>query len=247
MKQIAEFVIIVMSMVGIIVGAIEFGQIGNLESVANLINVFSDVAWFVGSFIIATLFTAYLVVIANTKVILRFLAIPAWLVFSLSLLVTVDQFMGYSYPAVPPQATVIAYYVIKLPDNTRIIEAWMYLKDEGRARAYNFPYTEERMKALKIGQEGAQKGEPVEVDLRKGGGEDDGQKPESMIIYDWDLDAVHPGKEQLQEDAPTIIPDMSDDGNIYKRNSDGEIEVIDPAMKGQKKMTGTTFPTRRRH
>ena len=216
---------IVILMAGIIAGAVEFGQVGNLESIANLTNVFNGLEWFLGAFVIASLFTAYLVVIAPTKVFLRFLAIPAWLIFSISLLVTVDQFMGYSYPALPPQATVMSYYMYKNADNTKMIEAWMYLKDEGRTRAYNFPYSREREKALETGLKGAQKGEPIEVDLNKGVGRPDDQIPESMIIYDWDLDPTYPGKQQDPLDAPTMLPD---DGNNYQQNEDGEIEVIDP-------------------
>ncbi len=225
MNKIAEFIMIIILMAGIIAGAIEFGQVGSFDSIANLANVFSGLGWFLGSFVIASLFTAYLVVVAPIKFSLRLLAIPAWLIFSVSLLVTVDQFMGYSYPATPPQATVISYYVYKNEDNIKMIEAWMYLKDEGRARAYNFPHSLEREKALAQGQSGAQKGEPVEVDLNKGKGRPDGQKPESMIIYNWDLDPTYPGKQQNQEDAPTTLPD---DGNTYQIGPDGEIEVIDP-------------------
>lgn len=225
MKKIAEFIAIVILMGGIVAGAIEFGQVGSFDSLANLTNVFTGLEWFLGSFVVASLFTAYLVVIAPTKVFLRFLAIPAWLIFSISLLITVDQFMGYSYPAIPPQATVMSFYVYKTPENVKMIEAWMYFKDEGRTRAYKFPHTLQREKALSMGQAGARKGEPVEVDLGKGVGRPDGQIPESMIIYDWNLDATYPSKQQNPEDAPTMLPE---DGNIYQFNPDGEIEVIDP-------------------
>lgn len=234
MRKIIEFISILVVMGGTMIAAIEFGQLANLESIANLANVFTGLGWFVGSFIVASLIVSYLVVIAPTKVFLRFLAIPAWLMFSATLLITVDQLMGYSYPAIPPQATVVAYYVYKDADNVEMIEAWMYFKDQGRARAYNFPYTLEREKALQQGQEGAGKGEPVEVDLRKGEGQPDGQEPESMIIYDWDIETQHPGKEQLEEDAPTQMPDLGD-GMTYDMKADGEIEVVAPKMEGSKK------------
>jgi len=232
MNKIAEFVIIIASMIGIIAGIIEFGQIGNLESIANLVNVFSGLGWFLGAFIVASLFTAYLVVIAPIKFFLRLLAIPAWLVFSVSLLVTVDQFMGYSYPAIPPQSTVIAYYVFKGPENQRMIEAWMYLRDEGRARAYNFPHTPEREQALEEGRKGAAKGEPVEVDLSEGRGSgEDSLGP--MVIYNWDFEPTHPGKVEDPDDAPTTMP--GDDGNTYKMNEGGEIEIVDPLAPAEKK------------
>jgi len=233
MKKIIEFICIVITMIGIVIGVVEFGQIGQLESISNLANVFSGLGWFLGAFFIASLFTAYLVVIAPTKFFFRFLAIPAWLVFSVALIVTVDQFMGYSYPAIPPQAKVIAYHVIKGPNNTKIIEAWMWIKEEKRARAYNFPHTPEREKAMRKAQQGSQKGEPVEINLRKGEGEPDGQKPESMIVYDWDLDADHPSKPQ-QGQAPTDMPEIPNDKENYEINSDGEIEVINPRMPKKK-------------
>ena len=225
MKKIFEFIMIVVLMAGIIAGAIEFGQVGSFDSVANLANVFEGLAWFLGSFVVASLFTAYLVVVAPARFFVKFLAIPAWIIFSAFLLITVDQFMGYSYPAIPPQATVISFYVYKNQDNVKMIEAWMYLKEEGRARAFSFPHTLPREKALAQGQKGAQKGEPVEVDLNKGKGLPDGQIPESMIIYDWDFNPTYPGKQQAPEDAPTMLPD---DGNNYQLNENGEIEVIDP-------------------
>ena len=231
MKKLTEFLIIILLMAGILAGVVEYGQVGSLEGIANLVNVFSGVEWFLGSFLIATLFTAYLVVIANTTVVLRFLAIPAWLVFSISLLVTVDQFMGYSYPAVPPKAKVLAYYVVPGLGQSKTIEAWMYLKDEGRARAYNFPYTLEREEALYEALAATRKGENAELDLRRGNNaEDDGQEPESMITYDFSVDPDPPGK-----NYNGAVPDtMPEDGQIYQQNDDGEIEIIQPKKKTQK-------------
>ena len=206
-------------MVGIIVGAIEFGQIGNLNSIENLSNVFSGLGWFLGAFAITTLFTAYLVVIAPTKVFLRFLAIPAWLIFSLTLIVTVDQFMGYSYPSLPPQAMVISYHILKDENKVKTIEAWMWLKDEGRARAYNFPWTLEREKALYEARSGAQKGEPVEINLGEQSKGIGGPRT-PMVIYNWELDPNMPGKN------PDI--DFSQAIDEYERGPDGEIEILDP-------------------
>lgn len=231
MNKITEFVTIVIIMVGIIAGAVEFGQMESLNSIANLVNIFAGVQMFLGAFVVASLFTAYLVVVAPIKFFIRLLAIPAWLIFSLSLLITVDQFMGYSYPAIPPQSEVISFYVYKDENNNRMIESWMYLRDEGRARAYNFPHTPQREQALQLGKKAAGKGEPVEVDLRKGSGEEDGQEPESMIIYNWDLNATHPSKQQNIEDVPTEMPVLPDDGNTYKISPDGEIELIDPKKR----------------
>ena len=225
MNKIVEFIIIVFVMVGTIVAAIEFGQIGNLESIANLVNVFSGLGWFLSAFGVATLFTAYLVVIAPTKLAFRFLAIPAWLVFSASLLITVDQFMGYSYPALPPQAAVISYYVYKDADNKKMIESWMYLKDEGRARAYNFPHTLEREKALHQGQQGAKKGEPIEIDLTRTGRSGDGEDSRGgLIIYNWDQLNTHPSKEQPENS------DYMHDGILYEMQDDGTIEMKDPEV-----------------
>lgn len=225
MKKIIEFLAIIISMVVIAAAAIKFGKVGNLESIYNLINVFSDVGWFVGSFIIATLFTAYLVVIANTRVIIRFLAIPAWLVFSLSLLITVDQFMGYPYPAVPPQAKLMAYYITRGEDGTKTIEAWMFLQKEGRARAYRFPYTLEREIVMNRAMRAGQLGEQVEINLRRGiNAERDDQKPESQLIYDFAIDPDIPGKNYNQPE-PEALPENN---QLYNISPEGEIEILDP-------------------
>ena len=223
MKKIVEFVFIIMLIVGIIAGTIEFGQIGGIESLTNLASVFSGLGWFLGAFVITTLFTTYLVVIAPTKVYLRFLAIPAWLVFSLSLIVTVDQFMGYSYPAIPPQAMVISYHILKDDGNVKTIEAWMWLKDEGKARAYNFPWTLAREKALYEAQTGAQKGEPVEVAIDgKKGNKNSVKSP--IVIYNWELNPDNPGKDP--NDLMPLSQQLNQDG--YERDLRGEIEIMDP-------------------
>jgi len=229
MRKLAEFFIIIMLMVGTIAGAIEFSQVGSFESLANLASVFAGLGWFLMAFFTASLFTAYLVVIAPSRVILRFLAIPAWLVFSLSMLVTIDQFMGYAYPALPPQAKVLAYQVIKDEKNVKIIEAWMWIKDEQRARAYKFPYTLEREKALHEGQDGAKKGLPVEVKLQSDAPPGDPQG--ELVIYNWDLDAEHPSK--IPEDVP--MSGILDNGEHYQINEGGEIEIITPPQKELKK------------
>lgn len=238
MKKIVEFVFIIMLIAGIIVGAIEFGQIGNIKSLSNLSNVFSGLGWFLVAFIITTLFTAYLVVIAPTKVFLRFLAIPAWLIFSLSLIVTVDQFMGYSYPAIPPQAKVLSYYILKDDGNVKIIEAWMWLKDEGRARAYNFPWTLDREKALYEAQSAAQKGEPVEIDIA--GKKSNKKSPQTpLVIYNWELNPDNPGKDtdnfrnEFDGEIEILDPETTpEDRTLFlqqrARDHDGEIEIIDP-------------------
>lgn len=228
MKKLIEFVVIIISMTAVVVGAIQFGNIGNLESIYNLVEVFSGVGLFIGSFIIATLFTAYLVVIAKTTVMVRFMAIPAWLVFSLSLLVTVDQFMGYSYPAVPPQSKLLAYHIIQEEDGIKTIEAWMFLRKEGRARAYHFPYTLEREKVMNQAKRAGQRGENVELDLRRGMNADrDDTIPESMIIYDFNIDPDIPGKRRDQP-MPEALPG---EDQLYEISPEGEIELLDPVKK----------------
>ena len=125
----------------------------------------------------------------------------------------------------------LAYYVVPGLGQSKTIEAWMYLKDEGRARAYNFPYTLEREEALYEALAATRKGENAELDLRRGNNaEDDGQEPESMITYDFSVDPDPPGK-----NYNGAVPDtMPEDGQIYQQNDDGEIEIIQPKKKTQK-------------
>ena len=124
LQKTIEFLAVAAFMFVIGVGAYAYTNLGVFNNIENAINIFRGLEWFVGSFALATLFTAYLVVVADMRFILRFLAIPAWLGFAFTLLVALDQFMGYAYPALPPQGKLLSYRVIRDPHtNNRIIEA----------------------------------------------------------------------------------------------------------------------------
>jgi len=151
--------------------------------------MFDGLGWFIGAFVVAILWTAYLSVVADIKFIFRFVAIPAWLIFTVGLLVVIDGFMGFPYPGVPPQTQPISYRVVnfKNPDEATI-ESWMYLIDEKKTRLYRFPYTKTREEALKQAMEKLKRGFKVEVDLNinKTTMKEDGvpSTAEDMLKYD---------------------------------------------------------------
>jgi hypothetical protein len=161
-----EIILMILTMLAFSVGALVLVDIEFMDSLTNLSSVFAGLSWFVAVFVAATLFTAYLVVVAKIKFIIRFLAIPLWLVFTLSTIFTIDQFLGYAYPVVPPKAQVLSYRMfLEHETGVKMLEAWVGLKT-GRTRLYKFEWTEEREEELKKGSQSSAKGIPMEIDLR---------------------------------------------------------------------------------
>ena len=161
-----EFIIILASIIITLLIGFNYVDITMFASLANITAVFDGMIIFVISFIIATLFTAWLVVIARTTFIIRFLAIPAWLIFTISLVITIDSFLGYPYPIVPAQSELIAYKIyFDDVKHKKMIEAWMYSMDEGKSRLYKFPYTKNNEKALKRATNEGKRGKRVEIVL----------------------------------------------------------------------------------
>jgi len=252
-NKIIEFV----SILAFIVIATVLGHMllntGALSSIENIVNVFSGLGWFIGTFIVATLFTAYLVVIADTKFLVRFLAIPSWLVFTISLLITVDSFLGYPYPSIPPQSQVVAYRVVTHGENhnNRTIEAWMYFWRDNRTRAYSFPYSLEAEKKLLEGQQATANGVAMEVNLSgdkqtKSGGDKGDEGDDYLIEHEGmprkpdDYNDVYP--ESTATDGPTvkstdIVIDIPGIGSVelpagtsFKVLPSGEVEILEPEI-----------------
>jgi hypothetical protein len=166
-----ETILIALTAIAFIIAGYVTVDIEFMDTFGNASAVFDGLGWFVGLFAIATLFTAYLVIVAKIHFFLRFLAIPLWLVFTLSTIVTIDQFLGHAYPVVPPKAQALAYRIY-LDGNTKMIEAWM-APDGKRTRLYKFEHTEEREEKLKEGQQATGEGIKMEIELRGDGSEDD--------------------------------------------------------------------------
>ncbi len=148
MNKLFEMLGIAVFMFVIGMGAYSFINLGVFNDFDSAIKIFDGLGWFVSLFGLATLFTSYLVVIADTKFYFRLLAIPAWLAFSFSLLVALDQFIGYPYPGVPPKSQVLQYRVLIDGDKTKLIEAWMYHSQEDKTRSYRFLHTIENEEKL---------------------------------------------------------------------------------------------------
>jgi len=168
-KTTKEILIILGTVLAFAFGSYLVVDIEFMDSFGNFANVFAGLDWFIGLFIAASLFTGYLVVVAKINFLLRFLAIPLWLVFTVATLVTIDQFLGYAYPSVPPKAQVMAYRMYLDPDTRiKMIEAWMRDKKDGRTRLYKFEWTDEREEKLKQGEESDGEGIKIEVELKEG-------------------------------------------------------------------------------
>lgn len=264
-----EVFVIAAFMFVISAGAYSLANLGVFNNIENAIQVFEGLGWFVGCFLLATLFTAYLVVIADTKFLYRFLAIPTWLMFSFTLLVALDQFLGYTYPALPPQAELLSYRVIRDPDtNVRIVEAWMYLKEENRTRAYRFPYDKDQEEALYKAMRAKARGKTgVEVELMekpKDGDDRDRPRPEDMIKYDIrhkGLPEKHYGdgemiEERTEQGANAMGQERREDkiiiqipgggsievdrGTSFTITPDGEVEILDPGSIERKQEKGSS-------
>ena len=187
-RKTLEFLGVAAFMFVIGMGAYAFTNLGVFNNIENAINIFRGLEWFVGSFALATLFTAYLVVVADMRFVFRFLAIPAWLAFAFTLLMALDQFMGYAYPSLPPESKLLSYRVIRDPDtNVRIVEAWMYLPKENKTRAYTFPFNRNQEEALYRAKRKGARGQDVKVKLlpeKEGMKKKDRPQPEDMIMHD---------------------------------------------------------------
>lgn len=161
-----EILLMLMTTVCFIVGAFVLVDIEFMDSLANMTSVFEGLSWFIALFLSASLFTAYLVIVADIKFIIRFLAIPLWLVFTLSTLITIDKFLGYAYPVVPPKSTLIAYRIfLDTEAGVKKIESWMYDRSKGTTRLYVYDWNEEREEELKKGKASAKAGAPIDIDL----------------------------------------------------------------------------------
>jgi hypothetical protein len=143
---------------------IDLGSFGSIES---LTYMFNGLGWFIGAFIFAALWTAYLTVIADINFMFRLIAIPVWLVFTIGLVITIDNFAGIAHPSVPPQSQVISFRIVKpTSHDSAIIEAWMYITSESRTRLYRFPHTQKKENALRQALKDRKRGRRVEVKLR---------------------------------------------------------------------------------
>jgi len=247
MNKFIEFVSVIALLFIVGAGAYSFFNLGLFNDHSAAVQVFDGLGWFVGLFGIATVFTSYLVVIADTKFIFRFLAIPAWLAFSFALLAALDQFIGYPYPGVPPKAQVLQYRVISNSDNTKTIEAWMYLLNDHQTRAYSFPHSPNREEALHEAMQAKARGEMVLINMEPTdrAGTDDPPTPEDMIERH---DIRHQGlplkggeEPNVQSGSPQQEIDNSDKillrlpggtiieikpGNSFTITDEGEIEIF---------------------
>lgn len=217
MRKLIEFVSIIALLFVIGAGGYSFFNLGIFNDIDATIQVFDGLGWFISLFAIATVFTSYLVVIADTKFIFRFLAIPAWLAFSFALLTALDQFIGYPYPGVPPNSQVLQYRVIINEDQSKTIEAWMYLPTEYKTRVFSFPHSLNREEALYKTMRAKARGEYITIDIE-----------ELIITYD----IPHQGL-PLKEDGPLTVqtgnPQEIDRSNkITLQLPDGTIVEIQP-------------------
>ena len=246
MRKLIEFISVIALLFVVGAGGYSFFNLGIFNDIDAAVRVFDGLGWFVSLFAIATIFTSYLVVIADTKFIFRFLAIPAWLAFSFALLAALDQFIGYPYPGVPPKSQVLQYRVITNEDRTKTIEAWMYLSSDYRTRVYAFPHTPNREEAMHEAMQGNARGELIEVDIvpddRITG--DDPFTVEEMIRK---YDIPHEGLPLKEGEQPTVqtgqpqqlnrkdkvtlqLPDGTvieiQPGNSFTITDTGEIEIF---------------------
>ena len=245
-------------------GAYSYLNLGVFNNFDNAIRIFDGLGWFVGTFALASLFTAYLVVVADMRFIFRFLAIPAWLAFSFTLLAALDQFMGYSYPATPPQGHLLSYRVIRdTQTGTRHVEAWFYFYDQQRTRAYIFPFDRDQEEAMYRAMRMKARGEMVEVELLKEGENNENRpRPEDMIKHDIrhrglpQKDYEKHGGEIEEGETAEGISDMGqrsrrdkhqliipgggnielEPGQIIQISPEGQIEILDPGSIKQEQI-----------
>ncbi len=229
-----EFLLIVSC---IIIPALTFlfmVDLSAFSSIKNIPLVFAGHELFVGAFAVATLFAAYLVTVAKTNFYIRFAAIPFWLVFTILMFITVDNFLGKPYPIIPPQATVLSYRMYLDENRDKQIEAWMYLKEDKVSRLYKFPYTRSMEQALEQAKKEGSTGKQVEVELEGDRQDKDGNlvKPDwaQMLKYDIRHSGLptKPGESAPAPRVPQAQPEapMPNDGNIMITLPDGsQIEI----------------------
>lgn len=229
MKKLIEFISVIALLAIVAVGGYAFFNLGIFNDMDAAVRVFDGLGWFISLFALATVFTSYLVVIADTKFIFRFLAIPAWLAFSFALLAALDQFIGYPYPGVPPQAQVLQYRVIANQDRTKTIEAWMYLTSDYKTRVYSFPHTPNREEALHEAMQGKARGQRMEVDMDPKKKGDNIITPEDMITK---YDIPHGGLPTKEGGEPTVQTgspgEMDRTNKVTIQLPDGTIVEIQP-------------------
>jgi hypothetical protein len=254
-SKIIEFFSVIVCMIVASILGYTLIDTGALSSIEDLVTVFSGLGWFIATFIIATIFTAYLVVIADTKFFIRFLAIPSWLMFTISLVITVDNFLGHPYPTIPPQGQVGAYRVIVGENrNDRTIEAWMYFPIPNKTRLYTFPYSEKFEDALREGRSSNMKGYATEVNLSAIGNPAGGDKQggDELVNYDIPHTGLPPKTPDENTGMVEAVPDdyiksvtPSDNiiveipgggtieipvGTSFSVSPTGEVEIIEPSF-----------------
>ena len=240
-KETRDFIIILSLIIGIFSYAIFVIDITLFENLHNMSAVFDGMSWFIVSFILATLFVSYLVIIANTKFLIRFAAIPLWLIFTIMLLVTIDKFLGYPYPIYPPQSKLIAYRILQSEDG-KMIEAWMYLKKNNRTRLYTFPYSVVSEKALKQAKKEGRQGKSVEVELKQQKKIDkEGnivkQDPASMLRYD----IPHKSNSLKNQTGPVQRGNPPEESDQVLKSDNSDITVTLPNGDSISIPYGTTF------
>ena len=208
----------------------------NMELFTNpqtILYMFTGLEWFIVSFVSAILWTAYLTVVADIKFIFRFIAIPAWLVFTVSLMITLNGFMGKPYPGVPPQSQVIQFRVVKaISKDELLIESWMYLTNERVTKLYRFPHTPKREQALRRALGMQVRGQKVEVDLSIERPEIPGNEVqvEDMLNYDIRHRGLPPKpQEKMENNNPSAIgAPPADDGTYMIQLPDGGQLEVEP-------------------
>lgn len=258
-SKIFEFVMLVLFMIVTAIGIQSYVELGIFKDLTQAIEVFENLDWFIASFLLATLFTAYLVVVANIRFIFRFAAIPAWLALSFTLFVALDKSLGYPYPSIPPKAELIAYKVVRDKiSNKRIIQAWMYLNEERRTRAYVFEHNPTYEETLYQAAKNRAQGKRVRVELipmdkikiKR-------PRPEDMIHHDIHhkglppkhYDTSIPATNTARPNKPASIrPDLNSlmlrlpdgtpieitPGKTFTITPEGEIEISNPEIPKEK-------------
>lgn len=169
MNKVLEYigVVALLSLAGVLF--FYLADVGAIGKAATAIQVMKDASSFVVLYVAATLLTAYLVVVANIKFVYRFIAIPLWLAFSLSLLVAIDDFLGYAYPDMPEEGELIHYVVLhEKGTKHKWVELWLYHREENRTRLYSIPYTPKTDEELNRGMKMKEEGERVKVKKKVG-------------------------------------------------------------------------------
>ncbi len=203
----------------------------NMELFANpetILYMFTGLEWFLVSFAVAILWTAYLTIVADIKFIFRLVAIPAWLVFTISLMITLDGFMGKPYPGVPPQAQVIQFRIVKMiGKDEALIEAWMYLTKDRVSKLYRFPHTPKREQALRKALGMQVRGQKVEIDFTPERAEIPGNEVqvEDMLNYDIRHRGLPTKPQEEVAPAPTAVQPADDSTYMIQLPDGGQLQI----------------------